>query len=226
MPFREMSAKIEHVLFDCDGVLIDTEIIAAHRFVARMHDLGIENLTVDYYLTHHTGSTFMQVLGHYLSESHSEQEQRIIMLAVEQEVADNVVGIAGVDEMLRQIDLPKSIVSNSFVQAVKNAVEKVKINHFFTGKIFSSELVENPKPAPDVYHLALEELNLSPDQILVVEDSLTGATAAMEAGLMVIGFTGASHILPGHDSRLTSMGVKHIASDMGELAKKVNQLIR
>lgn len=212
-----MAANIEHILFDCDGVLIDTEIVAAHRFVGRMNDLGIQDLSVDYYLTHHTGSTFMQVLDKYLSATHTLEEQRDIMLAVEQEVADNVVAISGVDEMLKQVSVPKSIVSNSFVQTVRDAVKKVEISHYFTGNIFSSELVANPKPAPDVYILALEKLGLHPDQLLVVEDSLTGARAAMQAGLEVIGFVGASHILPGHDSRLQNLGVTTIARDMNDL---------
>lgn len=216
---------IKHILFDCDGVLIDTEIVAARLFVTRMHDMGIGEISTDYYLTHHTGSTFMTVLNHYLGNSHSMEEQYAIMQEVEQAVADNVVEIDGVEQMLKSVSIDKSIVSNSYVKAVRNAMEKTGLTDYFTGDIFSSELVKNPKPAPDVYELAIKTTNLEPYQLLVVEDSLTGVRAAKSAGLQVIGFLGASHILSGHDERMRDLGVTELAYNMVELDVMLNQQI-
>ena len=208
---------IKHILFDCDGVLVDTEIIAAHRFVEKMAPLGIE-VTVDHYLTVHTGSTFTAVLEHYLGATHSTEDRIKLMRELEKEVADTLVGIENVEAMLIPLDVDKSIVSNSHIAAVQDAVNKVGITKYFTGHIFSSESVEKPKPAPDVYHLALQTLGLKRNELVVVEDSLTGATAAKTAGLEVIGFTGASHILPGHHDKLLAMGIDSIANSMDELS--------
>lgn len=207
---------IKHILFDCDGVLIDTEIVAAHRFVDRMEHIGYD-LSVDYYLTHHTGSTFTAVLDHYLGETHSRQERITIMKEVEREVADSVEIIAGVEPMLAALPIQKSIVSNSHIATVEEAMVKIGITQYFTGHVFSSESVTNPKPAPDVYYLALKTLGLAPEEMIVVEDSITGATAAIGAGLNVIGFTGASHIQPGHENKLSALGVTTIAANMNDL---------
>ena len=216
---------IKHILFDCDGVLIDTEIVAANLFVARMQAMGINDISTADYLTNHTGSTFMTVLGQFLDHSHSLTEQREIMEEIEQAVADNVVEISGVEQMLKSVSIDKSIVSNSYVKAVKNAMHKTGLTSYFTGNIFSSELVKNPKPATDVYELAIQTTNLEPNQLLVVEDSLTGVRAAKSAGLQVIGFLGASHILPGHDERMRDLGVTKLAYNMAELDVILNQQI-
>lgn len=216
---------IKHILFDCDGVLIDTEIVAANLFVARMHEMGISDISTADYITNHTGSTFMTVLGQFLGHSHSLTEQRAIMEEIEQAVADNVVEISGVEQMLKSVTIDKSIVSNSYVNAVQNAMHKTGLTSYFTDNIFSSELVKNPKPAPDVYELAIQTTNLEPHQLLVVEDSLTGVRSAKSAGLQVIGFLGASHILPGHDERMKDLGITELAFNMAELAKVLNQQI-
>jgi HAD superfamily hydrolase (TIGR01509 family) len=209
---------IKHILFDCDGVLIDTEIVAACCFVSRVKKEGMV-LTVEQYLTRHTGSTFTAVFEHFFRDTHTLQQRILMMNDVEQEVADRAEGIAGVEAMLAALSISKSIVSNSHINRVEEAMEKLGLTDFFSGQVFSSELVARPKPAPDVYILALEQLGLNPDELIVVEDSLTGVSAAKAAGLEVIGFTGASHILPGHAEQLAGLGVEIIAEDMIELTE-------
>ena len=80
-------------------------------------------------------------------------------------------------------------------------------------------MVENGKPAPDLYLLALRSLNLQPQEVVVVEDSAAGVTAAKAAGLEVIGFLGASHISEGHAERLLRQGADSIAENAGELGR-------
>lgn len=223
-PFQQAISMIKHILFDCDGVLIDTEIVAAHRFVARVQKIGI-TVSVDHYLTHHTGSTFSAVLEHYLGDSHSLQQRTDIMDEVEREVAENTVGITGVEPMLAALSINKSIVSNSLIATVNDAMVKLGLTNYFTGHVFSSESVARPKPAPDVYNLALKTLDLNRDELIVVEDSITGATAAREAGLDIVGFAGASHILPGHAEKLEKLGVKSVAKDMSELTRILQGIV-
>jgi HAD superfamily hydrolase (TIGR01509 family) len=139
------------------------------------------------------------------------------MKEVERQVADSVEIIAGVEPMLAALPIQKSIVSNSHIATVEEAMLKIGLTRYFTGYVFSSESVANPKPAPDVYLLALKTLGLAPEQMIVVEDSITGATAAISAGLNVIGFTGASHIRPGHNEKLADLGVISVAANMFEL---------
>lgn len=215
---------IKHILFDCDGVLVDTEITAAQVMVEAMQKKGAD-ITVEYYLQNLSGSTFSVILSEYFGSSFNGTEKRDFIHALETEIVNNVKAISGVAEMLRAISLPKSIVSNSEIWQVRQEVERTNLDHFFTGNIFSSEQVKNPKPAPDVYELAIKDLQLNKVELLVVEDSITGAKAALAAGLKVIGFSGASHILPGHAKKMQGLGVVDVAADMPELGELLRRLI-
>ena len=215
---------IKHILFDCDGVLVDTEITAAHVMVEAMTNRGAE-IDLQYYLNNLSGSTFSAILDTYFGTSLHGEEKTIFIDRLEQIIVNKVEAIKGVEGMLKSIKTPMSIVSNSAIWQVKEEIAQTKIDHYFTGHIFSSELVVNPKPAPDVYHLAVKELGLSSKEVLVIEDSLTGAKAALEAGLNVIGFSGASHILPGHDAKLLNLGVSEVASNMKDLGDILNRLV-
>lgn len=216
---------IKHILFDCDGVLVDTEITAAQVMVEAMQKKGAD-ISVDYYLQNLSGSTFSVILQTYFGNSFNGKEKKEFIHILEQKIVENVEAISGVTEMLESIALPKSIVSNSEIWQVKQEIERTHIDHFFTGHIFSSELVANPKPAPDVYNLAIQELSLNKEEILVVEDSLTGAKAVLAARLKVIGFSGASHILAGHNEKLLKLGVSEVASTMEELKQILSNLIQ
>ncbi len=214
---------IKYILFDCDGVLVDTEITAAHVMVEAMKKKGAE-ITVEYYLQNLTGSTFSTILNTYFGNSFNGVEKKQFINELEKIIVNKVEPINGVSDLLKSITSPKSIVSNSEIWQVKEEISKANIEHFFTGHIFSSELVNNPKPAPDVYQLAVKELELANDELLVIEDSITGAKAALAAGLKVIGFAGASHILPGHEEKLIELGVSQVAMNMKELRDILYQL--
>ncbi len=215
---------IKHILFDCDGVLVDTEYTAAQVMVEAMTQRGAQ-VEFEYYLHNFSGATFSSILDTFFGEKLIGEEKANFINELEQKIVAKVEAIDGVKEMLQSITLPKSIVSNSAIWQVKEEIKQTNISHYFTGHIFSSEQVKNPKPAPDVYNLAVQKLALARNELLVVEDSITGATAALAAGLQVIGFAGASHILPGHTEKLTNIGVKEVASTMKELRKIIKSVV-
>jgi len=214
---------IKHILFDCDGVLVDTELTAAQVMVKALQQLGTE-ISTNYFMQHYSGATFSAILDIYLPSIIGDERVQFIH-TLEQEIVEKVSTIEGTNQMLASIKLPKSIVSNSRIWQVKEEIEQTKIDHFFTGYIFSSELVQNPKPSPDVYLLAVKELGVKKNELLVIEDSITGATAALAAGLQVIGFAGASHILEGHKEKLLKLGVAQVANNMKALGLIINSLV-
>ncbi len=213
---------IKHILFDCDGVLVDTEITAAQVMVEAMTKRGAD-IEFEYYLHNLSGSTFSAILNTYFGTSLQGEEKDEFIDKLEQQIVAKVEAIKGVEAMLQSINIPMSIVSNSAIWQVKEEIEQTNIDHYFTGHIFSSESVANPKPAPDVYNLAVKELGLTNIELIVVEDSLTGAKAALAANLQVIGFAGASHILPGHAEKMLELGVLEVASTMDELGRIVKK---
>jgi beta-phosphoglucomutase-like phosphatase (HAD superfamily) len=116
------------------------------------------------------------------------------------------------------------MVSNGSVEHVRTCLNLVNLLHDFQGKIFSSEQVDKPKPHPDVYLHAIGNLDLKPNQIVVVEDSPTGVQAAKYAGLRVIGFLGAAHIHDGHADVLSTNGADYIAPNAESLFKILSAL--
>lgn len=209
-------SKIKHFLFDCDGVLVDTEYDAAIKMTQALTKLGVD-VSVEYYFKNFSGTTFSSIVHHYFENSFSHTEVLEIINRVEDEVAAEVKLIEGVQDLLISLPAKKSVVSNSSVQTVEQALTLTGIKGYFSTKIFSAELVKHPKPAPDIYHLAITSLGYNVEEIMVVEDSISGVKAAVSAGLTVIGFTGGSHILPGHGQQLTDLGVSQVAESMEEL---------
>ena len=210
--------KIRHLLFDCDGVLVDTEYTAAIKMTQALNNLGI-NISVEYYLQNHSGTTFSSIVQQYFNNTLSQSEVLKIINKVEDEVAAEVKLIDGVSELLISLKVNKSVVSNSSVRTVEHALDVTGIKRYFSTKIFSSEHVSHPKPAADIYMLAISTLGYEKSEIMVVEDSISGAKAALSAGLEVIGFMGGSHIQPGHRQFLMDLGVSKIAINMSELGK-------
>ena len=188
-------SKAKYFLFDCDGVLVDTEFTAATKMTQALNNLGVD-LSIEYYLKNLSGTTFSSIVHRYFNNTLSPIEVQGITDLVEDEVAEEVKLIDGVNELLLNLSVGKSVVSNSSVRTVEHALKVTGIKRHFSSKIFSSDLVKNPKPAADIYLLAIAVLGYKVSEIIVIEDSISGAKAAISAGLKVIGFTGGSHIQP------------------------------
>lgn len=213
---------IKHLLFDCDGVLIDTEIVAAEVVTGWLQS---ENVSIDIetYIRDYTGKTFTDIIT--ILKTNGELDASLNVSAIVPKldviIRDNQRPISGVWDMLESLTIPRSVVSNSAKDYVALALEKLKITHHFDGRIFSADMVRKGKPSPDVYELALETLSLSPKDVLVIEDSVAGVTAAVAAGLNTIGYLGGSHVRDGLGEVLQSAGAKKLALDHSDLQQKI-----
>ena len=209
---------IRHVIFDCDGVLLDTEIVAAEVMASWLSKNG-HAITTARFIERHTGKTFSGIMRELQKDQLLESDLDIAagVSEIEGEVKANIRLINGLENALDTIALPKSVVSNSGVDYVRRSLQRYAVDHHFEERIFSSEMVALPKPSPLVYELAIKTLQVPKEEIVVIEDSSTGVQAALAAGLQVIGFLGGSHILPGHADRLTKVGASKVAHDHSDL---------
>jgi HAD superfamily hydrolase (TIGR01509 family) len=211
---------IKHILFDCDGVLIDTEIVAAevvtNWLISEGVDINIETFIADY-----TGKTFTDILEilkakQLLAASTATREAVVFM---DEEIRRYMRPITGVKEMLSGVPVTASMVSNSAEDYVLEAIELLEANHIFQKRVFSAEMVPKGKPDPAVYLLALEKLNLNKEEVLVIEDSVAGVTASTAAGLKTVGFLGGTHVRNGHGEKLKQLGALDLVRSHKELTE-------
>jgi HAD superfamily hydrolase (TIGR01509 family) len=207
------------LLFDCDGVLIDSEILATRVSLRKLADFG-------YAATEHAHSqrfagmmdtAILRILSQELNTLWPEDFYDDLQSSMQQAFKEELAAIPGMPELLASLSIPKAVVSNSSMHHVQTSLLATGMYGFFEERMFSSQQVQHPKPAPDLYLLALQTLGLTPAQTLVVEDSPSGVTAAKAAGLEVVGFLGASHIFEGHDQKLLEAGADHLATDASSL---------
>jgi HAD superfamily hydrolase (TIGR01509 family) len=213
---------VEHIIFDCDGVLIDTEIVAAEVMVDWLQSENVE-ISINEFISSFTGKTFSDIIQ-LLKDTdrlNRQLETKNVVHELDAAIREKVRPISGVNKMLDGIQYQKSVVSNSAADYVAEALDKLTISHHFGGRIFSAEMVEKAKPSPMVYQLAVDQLKLPKSAIITVEDSFTGVMASIAAGLPTIGFLGGSHILEGHGLRLNELGVIGLAKNHQELGKMI-----
>jgi HAD superfamily hydrolase (TIGR01509 family) len=209
------------VIFDCDGVLVDSEIIAA-RVEAELLTLAGYEISAEEIAETYAGLTFKDILMRIEEKSKIPFQVSLIDRAeelVDRKLRGEVRAIDGVREAVAAVTVQRCICSNSRTERIEFMLEKVHLLPFFAGRIFSA--LETPtgktKPAPDVFLFAAEKLNANPANTFVIEDSVHGVHGAKAAGMRVIGFTGAAHSYPGHADLLTEAGAETVIRRWAEL---------
>ncbi len=210
------------VIFDCDGVLVDSEPIAARagaRVLAQAgHAIDPEDLARDY-----AGLTFKDILltlerelGVPFQASMIDAEERL----TDEMLAREVTSIPGAMAAVVAVTGRKCVCSNSRGDRIRMTLGKTGILPLFGDAIFSSLETPSgrPKPAPDVFLFAAEKMRARPAATFVIEDSVHGVRGARAAGMRVIGFTGAGHSQPGHADALTEAGAETVIRRMADLA--------
>lgn len=219
-------SSIDLLICDCDGVLIDSEIVAERNLRQSLSQFypadelaevlegtfGLQSRDILKLAEAHFGKPLP---AGFVDNLHAHTEALI---------RSEVQPIAGVREALLAIALPLAVASNSRYDAVEFALGRAGLVQRVDAGIFSADRVARPKPAPDVYLAAAHAAKVAPARCLVVEDSPTGTTAALAAGMRVLGFLGASHIPAGHGERLLELGVERTFNHMRELPGLVASL--
>ncbi|MCP4120621.1 MAG: HAD family phosphatase [Bacteroidetes bacterium] len=214
-------AEIKLVIFDCDGVLIDSETIAAKAELSVYSRYGLK-IDTEEFAQRFAGSSSVDILKQLEPEldlpvSASMLDE--IHAAVDEQCAKQAQMIPDADIVLDLFDQPRCICSNSPQHRLKAMLSRVGLHDRFKPYIFSSKDFEPPrnKPKPDVFLKALEEFKVDGHSTVVVEDSVHGVAAGVAAGIRIIGFTGASHTYPGHGDALVSAGAETVIRRLKDL---------
>ncbi|MBJ9755822.1 HAD family hydrolase [Burkholderia cepacia] len=211
-----MSANV--LICDCDGVLIDSEAVAADVIVRELDARwpGIEARPAVMPLLGLRIERVLAGAGDAVGRTLSAGDVDAIRRAVEA-AAVNAPMVDGIDAALDAIQLTTACASNSYRTYVEAALARTGLARFFGDRLFCADAVARPKPAPDVYLAAARTLGVVPAQCLVVEDSATGITAAAAAGMTVLGFVGGGHASAAQIDALRGIGARHVFDDMHEL---------
>ncbi|MDQ0455112.1 HAD family hydrolase [Rhizobium paknamense] len=214
-------AGFDLILFDCDGVLVDSEIIAAKVESKLLTEAGYP-ISVEEMGERFAGMTWKNILLAIekeveipLSASLIDKSEKLL----DDRLAREVKMIAGVPYALSRLPGPRCICSNSSSARLDMMLKKVGLKDAFGPHVYSAKDLgpERVKPKPDIYLHGAAQFNVRPETCVVVEDSVHGVTAARAAGMRVVGFTGASHTYPSHADRLTDAGAETVIARMMDL---------
>lgn len=202
------------VIFDFDGTLVDSEIIAARIEADMITKAGYE-ITGEEISELYAGLTFKDILLRIEEVAAIPFKASLIQETeelVDKRLRTDVRMIEGARNAVASVTAKRCICSNSRSERVAFMAEKSGLAPFFAGNIFSSLDTPSgkPKPAPDVFLYAAQKLEANPANSFVIEDSVHGIAGAKLAGMRVIGFTGAAHSYPGHADVLTEAGAETV----------------
>jgi beta-phosphoglucomutase-like phosphatase (HAD superfamily) len=119
--------------------------------------------------------------------------------------------------VLNQLSVPACVASSGPPEKISASLNRVGLYGRFAPHIFSAVQVPNGKPAPDLFLFAADQMKTQPARCLVIEDSVAGVTAALAAGMGVLGFCGGSHCRDGHAATLRAAGAHGTFADMRQL---------
>jgi HAD superfamily hydrolase (TIGR01509 family) len=212
------------VIFDLDGVLIDSEIVASRTIAREIEPHGIVIAPQDV-IACHSGHQTHDIVAR-IAESRTiafpEDFAQSLDAMILSDLVAQVEPVAGIRDVLDGLDRSGwCVASNSRAERIRRCLKAAGLVSPYAPRLFSAERVASGKPAPDVYLHAAKEMGVAPPDCVVVEDTVTGVTAGKAAGMTVIGFLGGSHCRAADGARLRKAGADLIASDSVTLGKLI-----
>ena len=221
-------SNVDLVIFDCDGVLVDSEVIScrAHAQILTRHGYRI---TADQVLDRFLGVSdrdARQAVEAELGRSLPDDFEAQVKQATLQFYAGDLRAISHVADAIAAISQPKCVASSGTQEKIHHGLSCAGLYDRLAPHIFSASQVTRGKPAPDLFLFAAGQMQASPERCLVIEDSLPGIAGARAAGMTVLGFYGGSHCRPGHGAALRAAGAAMTFDDMRQLPALVAQIDR
>jgi HAD superfamily hydrolase (TIGR01509 family) len=211
------------LIFDCDGVLVDSEILSCRIDAETLTECGVP-YTAEEVARDFTGVSIKDQItrieserGIRLPDDFTERLNRTLFKRFETDLKP----IDGVRDAILSLPLPRCVASSSIPERIALSLRITGLADLFDN-VFSSAQVARGKPAPDLFLHAASRMNALPEECLVIEDSIAGVQAARAAGMRVIGFVGGSHCGPGHAEKLRQAGAPVIIERMSDLPAAVS----
>ncbi|WP_306252409.1 HAD family phosphatase [Parvularcula sp. IMCC14364] len=213
---------IEAIIFDCDGVLVDSEVVGLEDTAAFMRSKGFDWQAADLVrlftglrddvFAARLGEEYGKVLGRPPTEAEAGE---LFTAMIEnrrrnRHMLQAVPGAEGMVQELAALPFKRAVASSTRIQFLHDKLTRFDLWDYFAPHAYSAELVDHGKPAPDIFLYAAEKIAVDPARCVVIEDSANGVKAGIDAGMVVWGFTGGGHCYDGHGDRLLEAGAVEV----------------
>lgn len=219
MPFNSL------IIFDCDGVLVDSEPLAAEAYVRayRKHGLTIEASVV----AEGVGlkqADIVRKIGEITGQYLPDEATPDLWIATRDLFTEKLQPTPGLPNFLAALATAKCVASSSSLERIHHSLGVTGLAASFGEAIFSSQMVKHGKPAPDLFQLAAKTMGFAPENCVVIEDSRFGVQGAIAAGMIAIGYTGGGHTWAEHGDTLRAAGAHSVCADwtgvMAEITRR------
>ena len=212
------------IIFDFDGVLLESEFKANVQLAELLTDLGHRHTPAEAirYYTGLSGEDFIAAVERRIGAQlppgfHSRMKEESIRA-----LREGIEAVAGAVDFVRSLpsELPKAVASSSSTRWIRGHLDHLGLADAFGDHVYSGrEHAARGKPAPDIYLHAAHQLGVEIGRSVILEDSEVGAVGALASGATVIGLAAGRHCFDGHDEMLRSAGIAHVAHDFDEVAR-------
>lgn len=215
----------ELIIFDCDGVLIDSEPAASRVLWQALTRSGI-SISLEDVHRRFVGHSEADARRICIEELGASEPDRIFAEARDDlyaEFSRSLAPMAGMSELVRDLDTLKCVASNSDMERLERSLGLFDLWAAFAPNIFSADMVARAKPAPDLFYLCAAKLGVAPAGCLVIDDNPHGVAGALAAGMTAIGFVDPNDMRPGRAEVLLAAGAHGVATGVAELAVLLNR---
>lgn len=205
---------VELVIFDCDGVLIDSEVISLSVIREMLQAFGID-IDEGYFTREFLGRSFSRVkdaakrdFNVVLPDTFEHQYLQLLLSRFD----THLQPLEGIESIISELNIPYCVATSSHRERTNRALNATGLLTYFKDAIFTASQVQNGKPAPDLFLFAAEQHGVEPKNCLVIEDSLSGLRAGIAAGMQVWHFQGGSHMPTSMSNIVLPSGVSRVIS--------------
>lgn len=219
--------SFDAIIFDCDGVLVDSEILGldASAGYLRNHGFSWTPAQLVSMFTGYRDDVFAAKLTSAYQELHGRSpgddffQGLVETRRSKRHLLTEVEGASGV---LKNIEHPMAVASSSRTEILESKMQRTALFDLFAPHIYSADRVEHGKPAPDIFLYTAAKLSVKPDKCVVIEDSANGVKAGKAAGMVVWGFLGGGHCFDGHADNLLEAGADRVVENFADLGRVLN----
>ncbi len=216
------------LLFDCDGTLVDSEILLAEVMGGILPEFGLP-FSAHQYMQEFRGVRFHTIVQTLedrfqpLTQEARTQLEAGMRTRMESRMRAELKPIAGVPEALEQLsNHPKAVVSNGPERKIRCALESTELGHHFGGKLFSAYTLNVWKPDPELYRKAAAAMGYLPEDCIVIDDAAVGVEAGLAAGMRVIHL---NHFPDEESTPEGAIGIQHASELPGVIARLSSHVI-